>query len=231
MKHSNIVFKDEHCRHAVRVLVTPSGHVRLNAEGLEWLGQVSPDVQPIRVTLTTDLPCLISLSTSGRWQQCRTHCNDFNHQCSSSCRPSPIFQCGMGLMEAGDMETWRTFGKLESSIVCQCASSSRAEMRRTKEKECEHSHRGDVIMRHRWNKAEMHLLYWKILSTASTNVRRKLKIGLHTLKLAKATIATIHFATLRTHFGTLSIDFYHFKNIFRYFNCTFCHFSWIFSHF
>lgn len=69
-------------------------------------------------------------------------------------------------------------------------------------------------MRHRWNKSEVQLHYWKTLSTASTNVRRRLKIGLHALKLIKAIIATIHFATLtvcltilRTHLATLGIDF------------------------
>lgn len=69
-------------------------------------------------------------------------------------------------------------------------------------------------MRHRWSKSELHLHYWKILSTASTNVPRRPKIGLHALKLIKAIIATIHFATLTvylailiSHFATLGIDF------------------------
>lgn len=68
-------------------------------------------------------------------------------------------------------------------------------------------------MRHRWNKLELHLHYWKILRTASTNAPRRSKIGLHALKLVKAIIATVHFATLtlylailRTHFATLRID-------------------------
>lgn len=49
-------------------LVTRSSHVCLNAEAAESLAQVPLDVHPIRVTLTTDLTCLISLSTAGRLQ-------------------------------------------------------------------------------------------------------------------------------------------------------------------
>lgn len=74
-------------------------------------------------------------------------------------------------------------------------------------------------MRHRWGKSELRLRYWKILSTASTNVPRRSKTGLDSLKPVEAKIATTHFPTSTVYlaifgFATLSINFYHFKSIF-----------------
>lgn len=44
LKDSNIIFKDENWRQAVRALVTRPGHVRLNKEAADSLAQVPLDV-------------------------------------------------------------------------------------------------------------------------------------------------------------------------------------------